>query len=168
MIDIDITNKANLLSLFQEYKETKHEYEQLESALKMVKTTGYGVATPTLKDMKLDKPEITKQGSRYGIKLKATAPSIHMIRVDVESSFEPIIGTEAQSKELINHLMKDSDTDPNSIWSSEIFGRSLDQIVQEGIRSKISMMPENVRYKFQTTMSKVVNKGSNNLIAIVI
>lgn len=168
MIDIDITNKTNLLKIFQEYKETKTEYEQLEQALKMVKTTGYGVANPTIKDMKLDKPEITKQGSRYGIKLKATAPSIHMIRVDVESSFEPIIGSEAQSKELIDHLMKDSNNDPNSIWSSEIFGRSLDKIVQEGIQSKISMMPENVRYKFQTTMSKVVNKGSNNLIAIVI
>ena len=168
MIDIDITNKANLLGMFQEYKESKTEYEQIKTALKMVKTTGYGVASPTLSDMKLDKPEITKQGSRYGIKLKATAPSIHMIRVDVESSFEPIIGTEAQSKELIDHLMKDSKEDPNSVWNSEIFGRSLDQIVQEGINSKISMMPENVRYKFQTTMSKVVNKGSNNLIAIVI
>lgn len=168
MIDIDITNKTNLLKIFQEYKETKTEYKELEQALKMVKTTGYGVANPTIKDMKLDKPEITKQGSRYGIKLKATAPSIHMIRVDVESSFEPIIGSEAQSKELIEHLMKDSNSDPNSIWSSEIFGRSLDKIVQEGIQSKISMMPENVRYKFQTTMSKVVNKGSNNLIAIVI
>ena len=168
MIDVDISNKANLLSLFQEYRESKDEYEQFKSALKMVKTTGYGVANPTLSDMKLDKPEITKQGTRYGIKLKATAPSIHMIRVDVESSFEPIIGTEAQSKELIDHLMKDSKDDPNSIWSSEIFGRSLDTIVQEGIQSKIALMPENVRYKFQQTMSKVVNKGSNNLIAIVI
>ena len=168
MIDIDISNKANLLSMFQEYKESRDEYEQFKTALKMVKTTGYGVANPTLKDMKLDKPEVTKQGSRYGIKLKAKAPSIHMIRVDVESSFEPIIGTEAQSKELIDHLMQDSKDDPNSIWSSEIFGRSLDTIVQEGIQSKIAMMPENVRYKFQQTMSKVVNKGSNNLIAIVI
>lgn len=168
MIDVDISNKANLLSMFQEYKESREDYEQFKVALKMVKTTGYGVASPTLKDMKLDKPEVTKQGSRYGIKLKATAPSIHMIRVDVESSFEPIIGTEAQSKELIEHLMKDSKDDPSSVWSSEIFGRSLDMIVQEGIQSKIAMMPENVRYKFQTTMSKVVNKGSNNLIAIVI
>ena len=168
MIDIDVTNKASLLSMFQEYRESKEEYEQFKTALKMVKTTGYGVANPTIKDMKLDKPEITKQGSRYGIKLKAKAPSIHMIRVDVESSFEPIIGTEAQSKELIDHLMQDSKDDPNSIWSSEIFGRSLDTIVQEGIQSKIAMMPENVRYKFQATMSKVVNKGSNNLIAIVI
>ena len=91
-----------------------------------------------------------------------------MIRVDVESSFEPIIGTEVQSKELIDYIMKDSKNDPNSIWSSEIFGRSLDQIVQEGIQSKINMMPENIQYKLQQTMSKVVNKGSGNLIAIVI
>ena len=109
MIGFDINSKASLLSLFQDYKESKEEFEQYKSAIKMVKTTGYGVASPTLKDMTLDKPEITKQGSRYGIKLKAKAPSIHMIRVDVESSFEPIIGTEMQSKELIDYLMKDKE-----------------------------------------------------------
>lgn len=168
MIGIDITSKANLLNLFQDYNESKLEYDQIKTALKMVKTTGYGVANPTLNDMKLDTPEITKQGSRYGIKLKATAPSIHMIRVDVESTFEPIIGSELQSKELIDHLMKDTSDSPKNIWNSEIFGRSLDVIVQEGIQSKIAMMPENIRYKLQQTMSKVVNKGSGNLIAIVI
>ena len=168
MMGQDITTKADLLAMFQDYKESKEEYEQIKVALKMVKTTGYGVANPTLSDMKLDTPEITKQGSRYGIKLKATAPSIHMIRVDVESTFEPIIGSEMQSKELIDYLMKGSETDPKNIWNSEIFGRSLDVIVQEGIQSKIAMMPENIRYKIQQTMSKVVNKGSNNLIAIVI
>ncbi len=168
MIGMDITSKANLLSMLQDYKESKTEYEQFKTALKMVKTTGYGVANPTLNDMKLDTPEITKQGSKYGIKLKATAPSIHMIKVDVESTFEPIIGSEMQSKELINYLMKDNEKDPNSIWSSEIFGRSLDVIVQEGIQSKIAMMPDAIRYKLQQTMTKVVNKGSGNLIAIVI
>lgn len=168
MIGIDITSKASLLSMFQDYKESKAEYDQVKYALKMVKATGYGVATPSLSDMTLDTPEVTKQGNRYGIKLKAKAPSIHMIRVDVESSFEPIIGTEVQSKELIDYIMKDSKNDPNSIWSSEIFGRSLDQIVQEGIQSKINMMPENIQFKLQQTMSKVVNKGSGNLIAIVI
>ena len=168
MMGQDITTKADLLAMFQDYKESKEEYEQIKVALKMVKTTGYGVANPTLNDMKLDTPEITKQGSRYGIKLKATEPSIHMIRVDVESTFEPIIGSEVQSKELIDYLMKGSETDPKNIWNSEIFGRSLDVIVQEGIQSKIAMMPENIRYKIQQTMSKVVNKGSNNLIAIVI
>lgn len=168
IIKIDVRNKADLLSLFQEYDEAKTEYDQIKYALKMVKQTGYGVASPRLMDMKLDTPEIVKQGSRYGVKLKAVAPSIHMIRVDVQSTFEPIIGSELQSKELINCIMKDYDTDPQNIWKSEIFGRSLDVIVQEGIQSKISLMPDNIRFKLCQTLTKIVNKGSNNLIAIVI
>jgi stage IV sporulation protein A len=134
----------------------------------MVKQTGYGIATPTIEDMKLDKPEIIKQGPRYGVKLKAVAPSIHMIRVDVESTFEPIIGSEMQSKELIDYLMRDNDKNKNEIWKSEIFGRSLDSIVQEGIQSKINLMPDNIRFKLQNTLTRVVNKGSNNVITIVI
>lgn len=168
IIQIDVKNKAELLSLFQEYNEAKSAYDQVKYALKMVKQTGYGVASPSLMDMKLDTPEITKQGSRYGVKLKAVAPSIHMIRVDVQSTFEPIIGSELQSKELINYLMRDYETDPQNIWKSEIFGRSLDVIVQEGIQSKISLMPDNIRYKLQSTLTKIVNKGSNNMIAIVL
>ena len=168
IIKIDVKNKADLLSLFQDFNTAKKEYDQIKYALKMVKQTGYGVATPSVDDMKLDKPEIIKQGPRYGVKLKAVAPSIHMIRVDVESTFEPIIGSEVQSKELIDYLMKDQEKSPNEIWKSEIFGRSLDSIVQEGIQSKINLMPDNIRFKLQTTLSKVVNKGSNNMIAIVI
>lgn len=167
IIGVDITSKTQLLNMFQEYNEAKTEYDQIKTALKMVKTTGYGVASPTLSDMKLDTPEIIKQGSRYGIRLKAVAPSIHMVRVDVESTFEPIIGSELQSKELINYIMKDYDNDADSIWKSEIFGRSLDVIVKEGIQAKLSMLPENARYKLQQTLSKLVNKGSGNLIAIV-
>lgn len=168
IINIDINNKKDLLKLFQEYSVAKDEYDQIKYALKMVKQTGYGVATPTIKDMKLTTPEITKQGTRFGVKLKANAPSIHMIRVDVNSTFEPIIGSEIQSRELINHLMKDYENDPENIWKSEIFGRSLDSIVQEGIQSKINMMPENVRFKLQQTLTKIVNRGSGNLIAIVL
>lgn len=168
IIGVELTSKSQLLTLFQEYNEAKQEYDQIKSALKMVKTTGYGVASPTLSDMKLDTPEIIKQGSRYGVKLKAVAPSIHMIRVDVESTFEPIIGSELQSKELINYLMKDNDTNPETIWKSEIFGRSLDVIVKEGIQAKLSLMPENARHKLQQTLSKLVNKGNGNLFAIVI
>jgi len=165
---IEVRSKADLLMLFQDYNEAKCEYDQIKSALKMVKTTGYGVASPTLNDMKLETPEIIKQGSRYGIKLKAVAPSIHMIRVDVESTFEPIIGSELQSKQLIDYLMKDKDTDPQGIWKSEIFGRSINNIVKEGIQAKLSLTPENARYKLQQTLSKLVNKGSGNLFAIVI
>lgn len=166
IINVDVSSKADLLKLFQEFNETKSEYDQIKSALKTVKQTGYGIAAPTLADMKLETPEIIKQGSRYGVKLKAKAPSIHMIKVDVESTFEPIIGSEMQSKELINYL---TDTDKNNdIWKSEIFGRSLDVIVQEGIQAKLAMMPESVRYKLCQTLTKIINKGSSTMIAIVL
>lgn len=168
IIGVEINNKAQLLTLLQDYNEAKKEYDQIKDALKMVKTTGYGVAYPSLNDMKLDTPEIIKQGSRYGVKLKAVAPSIHMMKVDVESTFEPIIGSELQSKELIDYLMKDYDTEPGTIWKSEIFGRSLDVIVKEGIQAKLALMPENARHKLQQALSKLVNKGSGNLFAIVL
>ena len=166
IINIDISSKADLLSLFQDFNEAKLEYDQIKDALKMVKQTGYGIASPTLSDMKLEKPEIIKQGSRYGVKLKAKAPSIHMIRVDVESTFEPIIGSEVQSKELINSLTDNKDN--NDIWKSEIFGRSLDVIVQEGIQAKLAMMPDSIRFKLCQTLTKIINKGSTTMIAIVL
>ena len=166
IINVDITSKADLLYLFQDFNETKSEYDQIKSALKTVKQTGYGIASPTLADMKLETPEIIKQGSRYGVKLKAKAPSIHMIKVDVESTFEPIIGSEMQSKELINSLTNNNNS--NDIWKSEIFGRSLDVIVQEGIQAKLAMMPDNVRYKLCQTLTKIINKGSSTMIAIVL
>lgn len=166
IIGFNISSKAKMLSMFQELNEAKREYDQIKGALKMVKQTGYGIASPTLSDMKLETPEIIKQGPRYGVKLKAKAPSIHMIKVEVESTFEPIIGSELQSKELINSLTKDGSND--DIWKSEIFGRSLDVIVQEGIQAKLSMMPDNIRNKLGTTLTKVINKGSNTMIAIVL
>lgn len=166
IIGIDLTSKVDLIKLFQEYNEAKYEYSQVKTALKTVKQTGYGIATPSLSDMKLETPEIIKQGGRYGIKLKAKAPSIHMIKVEVESTFEPIIGSELQSKELINYLTNNKEG--NDIWKSEIFGRSLDVIVQEGIQAKLSMMPESVRYKLCQTLTKIINKGSSTMIAIVI
>lgn len=162
------TSKAGLLKVFTTYAEGKEELDNLKDALKMAQSTGYGIVYPTLKDMKLNTPEIIKQGNRYGVKLKAVASSIHMLKVDVESTFEPIIGSELQSKELINYLMKDYQTDPSSIWKSEIFGRSLDVIVKEGIQAKLSMVPPNTRYKLSQTVTKIVNKGSSNLIAFVI
>ena len=167
MGDVELS-KAGLLKIFSDYANNRDETESIKNAIKMAKSTGYGIVYPTLKDMKLETPEIIKQGSRYGVKLKAVASSIHLLKVDVESSFEPIIGTELQSKELIDYIMKDYETEPSNIWKSEIFGRSLDEIVKEGIQAKLSMMPESTRYKLSTTATKIVNKGSNNLIAIVI
>ena len=163
-----ITTKAGLIKIFASYAEDKEEMDSLKGALKMAKNTGYGIVYPGLKELKLETPELVKQGNRYGVKLKAVASSIHMLKVDVESTFEPIIGSEMQSKELINSLMKDYEDDSSSIWKSEIFGRSLEAIVQEGIQAKLSMMPDNTRYKLKDTVTKIVNKGSNTLIAIVI
>ena len=168
IIGISVNSKAELLRLFEDFAEGKSEYESVKDALKQAYLTGYGIVTPTIKDMKLDEPQIIKQAGRYGVKLKAIATSIHMIKVDVESTFEPIIGTEMQSKELIDHLMKDGEKDASNIWKSEIFGRSLEVIVGEGIQAKLNMVPENVRYKLGQTITKIVNKGSGNLIAIVI
>jgi len=168
IIGVSINSKKELLRVFQDFSEGKSEYESVKSALKQVYLTGYGIATPKLTDMKLDKPEIIKQGGRYGVKLKAVASSIHMIKVDVESTFEPIIGSEVQSKELIDYLMKGQEEDPTNIWKSEIFGRSIEVIVQEGIQSKLNSVPDSVRFKLANTITKIVNKGSGNLIAIVI
>ena len=140
----------------------------IKKAIKTAKQSGYGIVYPTLKEMKLDTPEIVKQGNRFGVKLKATASSYHIIKADVESVFEPIIGSELQSKELINYLMKDYESDPTNIWRSEIFGRGLDTIVKEGIQAKLAVIPENTRYKLSQTVTKIVNKGASNLIAIVL
>ena len=160
--------KSSLLNMFISFNENESELKNIKSAIKMAKNTGYGIMHPTLKDMQLSTPEIIKQGSRFGVKLKAKASSIHLIKVDVESTFEPIIGSEIQSKELIDYIMKDYENDKNSIWQSEIFGRSLEQIVKEGIEAKLAMMPDNARFKLANTVTKIVNKGANNLIAIVI
>lgn len=164
----EIRGKDHLLALMQDFTHAKREYDQIAGALQMVKQTGYGIAAPSVQDMELDEPEIIKQGSRFGVRLKAVAPSIHMIKVEVESEFAPIIGTEKQSEELVKYLMQDFEEDPLSIWNSDIFGRSLSSIVREGIQAKISLMPENARYKLKDTLERIINEGSGGLIAIIL
>jgi stage IV sporulation protein A len=168
VVGVEIRGKDHLLQLMQEFAHAKKEYDRFAEALEMVKTTGYGIAAPTLSEMTLDEPELIRQGSRFGVRLKATAPSIHMIRVDVESEFAPIIGTEKQSEELVRYLMQDFENDPIKIWESDIFGRSLHSIVREGIQGKIAMMPDNARYKLQETLGRIINEGSGGLIAIIL
>lgn len=163
IVGININSKSELLKALQDYSTGKSEYESIKNALKETYQTGYGVVMPTKNDMILDKPEVIKMSGRFGVKLKASGISIHMIKVPVESTFEPIIGTEMQSKELIDNLISNDD-----IWKSEIFGRSLEIMVSEGIKTKLNSLPENIRFKLSQTITKIVNKGSNNLIAIVI
>ncbi|MFT8362369.1 MAG: stage IV sporulation protein A [Sporolactobacillus sp.] len=168
VVGVEIRGKDHLLQLMQDFAHAKREYDQVAEALKMVKQTGYGIAAPSINDMSLDEPEIIKQGSRFGVRLKAVAPSIHMIKVDVESEFAPIIGTEKQSEELVRYLMQDFEDDPLSIWNSDIFGRSLNSIVREGISAKLALMPENARYKLKETLERIINEGSGGLIAIIL
>jgi stage IV sporulation protein A len=168
IVGVEIRGKDHLLELMQDFAHAKAEYDQISDAIKMVKQTGYGVASPSLADMSLEEPEIIRQGARFGVRLRAVAPSIHMIKVDVESEFAPIIGTEKQSEELVRYLMQDFEDDPLSIWNSDIFGRSLSSIVREGIQAKISLMPENARYKLKETLERIINEGSGGLIAIIL
>src|SRR5690625_1934243 len=164
----EIRGRDHLLELMQEFAYAKQEYDQIAGALQMVKQTGYGIAAPSIEDMILDEPEIIRQGSRYGVRLKADAPSIHMIKVEVESEFAPIIGTEKQSEEHVRYLMQDFEEEPFSIWESDIYGRSLSSIVREGIQAKISIMHENARYKLKDTLERIINEGSGGLIAIIL
>lgn len=168
IVGVEIRGKDHLLELMQDFSHAKREYDQIADALTMVKQTGYGIAAPTIADMSLDEPEIIRQGSRFGVRLKAVAPSIHMIKVDVESEFAPIIGTEKQSEELVRYLMQDFEDDPLSIWNSDIFGRNLNSIVREGIQAKLALMPENARYKLKETLERIINEGSGGLIAIIL
>lgn len=168
VVGVEIQGKDHLLQLMQEFSEAKREYDKIADAIQMVRTTGYGVAAPSIEEMSLDEPELIKQGTRFGVRLRATAPSIHMVRVNVHSEFAPIIGSEKQSEELVNYLMRDFEHDPLKIWESDIFGRSLNSIVREGIQAKLSMMPENARYKLQETLERIVNEGSGGLIAIIL
>ena len=147
--------------------KAKKEYDAVSNALKMVKLTGYGFASASLDDIELSQPEIIKQGNRYGVKLKAVAPSIHMIKVDVESSFEPIIGSKLQSEELISYLTRDSENS-QTIWESDIFGRKLSDLIKDGLNVKLSMIPETARVRLQDILTKLVNKGKGNVIAIVL
>lgn len=168
VVGVEIRGKDHLLQLMQDFSHAKREYDQIAEALEMVKKTGYGIAAPKLSEMSLSEPELIRQGSRFGVRLKATAPSIHMIRVDVDSEFAPIIGTEKQSEELVRYLMSDFEENPTKIWEADIFGRSLYSIVREGIAGKIAMMPDNARYKLQETLGRIINEGSGGLIAIIL
>ncbi|GMA60833.1 stage IV sporulation protein A [Alicyclobacillus fastidiosus] len=168
VVGVQITGRDQLLRMMKEFTYAKHEYDKVSEALRMVKLTGYGIAPPALEEMTLDEPELIKQGSRFGVRLKATAPSIHMIRVDVESEFAPIVGTEKQSEELVRYLMQDFEKDPLKIWESDIFGKSLAAIVREGISAKLSLMPENAQFKLKETLQRIINEGSGGLIAIIL
>ncbi|HLR65099.1 MAG TPA: stage IV sporulation protein A [Pseudogracilibacillus sp.] len=168
LIGEEISSKAELIKLLQNYKEAKETYDEVHDALHMVKTTGYGVTAPPIEHMTLDEPKVIKQGANYGVQLKAIASSIHMVKVDVVSEFSPIIGTEKQSEELIEFLLKDYENDPLSVWQADFFGKSLHDVVKDGIQSKVNLLPDHTRIKLKETLEKMINQGSGNMIAIIL
>ena len=163
-----LNDKGSFLKFIIESIENNTEYSQYKKALEEVKTKGYGISTPLISDMQLDTPEVTKVNGRYGIKLRAIAPSIHMVKVDVESIFEPIIGSFEQSKQIIDKLSSDFESNPEGIWNTELFGRKLSEVVNDGIRTKLYLFPEDVEYKFKESLEKMVNKGKGGILAFVL
>lgn len=164
----EIEGDDKLLTLLTELKEVKHQYDKISYAMKEVEAKGYGIVCPTIDELSLEEPEIVKQGNRYGVRLKASAPSIHMIRADIETEVSPIVGTEKQSEELIHYLLNEFETDPKKIWESNIFGKSLHELVNEGLHNKLSRMPEESRFKLQETLQRIINEGSGGLICIIL
>jgi len=165
---LQIDSDDQLMSLMVEISTIKEEYDKFAPALKSVREKGYGIVSPTMEEMTLEDPEIVKQGSRYGVRLRASAPSIHMIRADIETEISPIVGTERQSEELIHYLLNEFDDDPVRIWQSNIFGKSLNELVNEGLHNKLGRMPEDAQAKLQETLQRIINEGSVGLICIIL
>jgi len=165
---MDIAGEYQLISTIKLLSEAKHEYDKVKYALEEVKQKGYGIVTPALDEMKLEDPAIVRHGSRYGVRIKASAPSIHLIRADIETEISPIVGTEKQSEDLINYLNNERSKDPAKIWELNMFGKSMSDMVKEGLQSKLYRMPEDAQMKLQETLQKIINEGSGGLICIIL
>jgi stage IV sporulation protein A len=165
---MEIQGEHQLIALIKKLADIKKEYDKVSYALYEVRQKGYGVVTPMLEELTLEEPEIVKHGNKFGVKLRASAPSIHLIRADIETEVSPIVGTEKESKELVNYLMSEFETDPKKIWESNIFGKSLHDLVIEGLQNKLYRMPEDAQMKLQETLQKIINEGSGGLICIIL
>ena len=163
-----VGDDGDLMSLLTELAEVKAQYDKVSGALQSVYDTGYGIVMPTREELLLEEPEVMRQGGRYGIRLKATAPSVHMFKVDIESTVSPIVGNEKQSEDMVNYLLEKFNDDPAQIWESNIFGRSFHDLVNEDLQAKLYRMPMDARIKFQETLQRIVNEGSGGLICIIL
>lgn len=165
---IEINNENDLMPLLKELTAIKHKYEKIENALSEVEATGYGIVMPTTEELSLEEPEIVKQGGKYGVRLKASAPSIHMMKADIVTEVSPIVGSEKQSEELVMYLLKEFEENPQKIWESNIFGKSLHELVNEGLHNKLYRMPVDARMKLQETLERIINEGCGGLICFIL
>ncbi|MBQ4129553.1 MAG: stage IV sporulation protein A [Ruminococcus sp.] len=165
---IEINNEKSLLDCICELSEKKAQFDKISQAYEQVKETGYGIVMPTLEELSLEEPQIIKQNGKYGIKLKASAPSIHMMKISTTAEVTPIVGSEQQSQELVTYLLKEFEENPKKIWESNIFGKSVNELVSEGLNNKLYRMPPQARAKVGETIEKIINDGCNGLICIIL
>lgn len=163
-----IADEFALMSIMKQLVFAKKEYDKLAAALQEVRETGYGVVTPSLDEMTLEEPEIVRQGSRFGVRLKASAPSLHIMQVDIEAEVSPIVGTEQQSEEMVRSLLSEFETDPKGIWETNMFGKSLHMLVNEGLNNKLNAMPPDAQKKMRRTLSRIVNEGKGGVLCILL
>ena len=164
----EIRSDAHLLSLLRELVAAKKEYDHVAKALDAVRETGYGLVPPKLEELTLQEPEIVQQGGRFGVRLRASAPSLHMIRVDIKTEVCPVLGTEQQSEEMIRYLMEGFEQDPQKLWQSNLFGKPLSELVREGLSNKLMHMPEDTQLKVAQTLGKIINEGTGGMICILL
>jgi stage IV sporulation protein A len=152
----------------KELSEIKKEYEKFADAIEEVNQGGYGIVLPNVDDMTLEEPEIVKQGGSYGVKLKASAPSIHLIRASINTEINPIVGSAERSEEIVKDMLEDFEEDPKKLWESKLFGKSLYELVNDGLHAKLEHISQESRNKLSNTLSRVINEGSNGLICILL
>ena len=165
---LDIGSESDLLPVLLELSRVKKAYGKLESALAEVEATGYGIVMPDITELSLEEPKIIRQGGKYGVRLKASAPSLHLMRADINTTISPIVGSEAQSKELVDYLLQEFEENPTKLWESNIFGKSLHDLMNEGLQNKLYKMPVEARMKLQEALERVINEGCNGLICFIL
>ncbi|MBQ2865466.1 MAG: stage IV sporulation protein A [Clostridia bacterium] len=165
---IKVENEGHLMEIMRDTARIRDEYAHISGALEQVRQTGYGIVMPAPCELTLEQPEIIKQGGRSGVRLKASAPSIHMIRADIETEINPVVGSEKQSEDLVQYLLSEFEDSPEKIWDTNIFGKSLSELVNEGLNNKLYKMPDEARAKFRQTLERMINEGSGGLICIIL
>ncbi len=165
---VEVKSEAQLISTLTEMSQIAQKYKRIRSALDEVEATGYGIVMPDIEELTLEEPEIMKQGGKYGVRLKASAPSIHMMKATINTEVAPIVGSESQSEELVMYLLNEFQENPGKIWQSNIFGKSLDDLVNEGLKNKLYHMPTEARMKLQQTLERIINEGCSGLLCIII
>ena len=165
---LDIRCEKDLLCALRSLSDAKREYDKYASAIQDLEESGYGIVMPDVDSLRLEEPQIVKQAGGYGVRLRASAPSVHMIRASIETEINPVVGTEQQSEELVRNLLTDFEEDPKQIWQSNLFGRSLYELVNDGLHAKLAHMPDDARQKLGETLSRVINEGSGGLICIIL